>query len=193
MARPISYEREHVIAEAMKGFWRFGYSNYDIASLTRTAGISRHSLYRVFGDKAGLFGEAMNHYRKTVAAPWLSHLENGEHLADLIEFFRQMRGEGEVWRGCLIAQTACDTELNSPFISQFIDDYYLQLGRAFEGLVERCQARAEIRRDIEAKAVAAWLVLTCKALVPRINHEPLLLPAIEAIEVLLRPTRTTIS
>jgi AcrR family transcriptional regulator len=46
----------------MRVFWRYGYEGASLTELTRAMGINRPSLYAAFGDKAGLFREAVARY-----------------------------------------------------------------------------------------------------------------------------------
>ena len=55
-----------VIEAAMKVFWRHGYAAASINDLTEATGLSRSSLYQRFGDKDGLFREALAAYTKRV-------------------------------------------------------------------------------------------------------------------------------
>ncbi|NIF39484.1 TetR/AcrR family transcriptional regulator [Burkholderia sp. Tr-862] len=55
-----------VIDAAMKVFWRHGYAAASINHLTEATGLSRSSLYQRFGDKDGLFREALAAYTKRV-------------------------------------------------------------------------------------------------------------------------------
>ncbi|MCX5539996.1 TetR/AcrR family transcriptional regulator [Paraburkholderia sp. CNPSo 3076] len=55
-----------VIDAAMRVFWRHGYAAASINHLTEATGLSRSSLYQRFGDKDGLFREALAAYTKRV-------------------------------------------------------------------------------------------------------------------------------
>jgi AcrR family transcriptional regulator len=55
-----------VIDAAMKVFWRHGYAAASINDLTEATGLSRSSLYQRFGDKDGLFREALAAYTQRV-------------------------------------------------------------------------------------------------------------------------------
>lgn len=60
--RPRSFDREQALDAAMHVFWRQGYEGASLAALTYAMHINRPSLYAAFGDKAGLFREAVARY-----------------------------------------------------------------------------------------------------------------------------------
>ena len=62
IGRPLSFNREKALRQAMLTFWRHGYETASVADLTAAMGISAPSLYTAFGDKKQLFLEAMRLY-----------------------------------------------------------------------------------------------------------------------------------
>ncbi len=60
--RPLSFDREEALRQAMLTFWRHGYETTSVADLTAAMRISVPSLYTAFGDKKRLFLEAMRLY-----------------------------------------------------------------------------------------------------------------------------------
>ncbi len=60
--RPLSFDRDVALSQAMLTFWRHGYESTSIADLTAAMGISPPSLYGAFGDKKRLFREAVALY-----------------------------------------------------------------------------------------------------------------------------------
>ncbi|WP_345453936.1 TetR/AcrR family transcriptional regulator [Nocardioides marinquilinus] len=56
--RPRSFDRDTALAVAVEQFWRHGYDETSIASLTAAMGVTPPSLYAAFGDKHRLFEEA---------------------------------------------------------------------------------------------------------------------------------------
>ncbi|KQW74927.1 hypothetical protein ASC89_25335 [Devosia sp. Root413D1] len=73
MARTRSFDRDAVLAAAGNAFRQHGYRDASIAELERATGLVSGSIYNAFGDKAGLFRAALEHYvhgfvRQRVAA-----------------------------------------------------------------------------------------------------------------------------
>lgn len=60
--RPLSFDRDAALQEAMLLFWRYGYEATSVADLTAAMGITAPSLYTAFGDKKQLFLEAVRRY-----------------------------------------------------------------------------------------------------------------------------------
>ncbi|WP_210215303.1 TetR/AcrR family transcriptional regulator [Lichenihabitans psoromatis] len=62
IGRPLSFDRDAALAVAMRLFWQHGFEATSTAELTKAMGISPPSLYTAFGDKRGLFREAVDLY-----------------------------------------------------------------------------------------------------------------------------------
>ena len=60
--RPRSFDRDKALDVAVEQFWRNGYEETTVATLTKAMGISPPSLYAAFGDKEQLFVEASECY-----------------------------------------------------------------------------------------------------------------------------------
>jgi AcrR family transcriptional regulator len=62
IGRPLSFNRDTALQQAMLTFWRYGYETASIVDLTTAMGITAPSLYSAFGDKKRLFLEAAHRY-----------------------------------------------------------------------------------------------------------------------------------
>lgn len=60
--RPLSFDRERALEQAMLLFWRHGYEATSLNELTAAMGITSPSIYTAFGDKKRLFLEAVGRY-----------------------------------------------------------------------------------------------------------------------------------
>ena len=64
IGRPLSFDRTAALYRAMLLFWQHGYEATSVSELTVAMGVTAPSLYTAFGDKKGLFLEAVEHYLK---------------------------------------------------------------------------------------------------------------------------------
>jgi AcrR family transcriptional regulator len=60
--RPLSFDREAALHQAMLLFWRHGYETTSLSDLTAAMGVTPPSIYTAFGDKKRLFLEAVGLY-----------------------------------------------------------------------------------------------------------------------------------
>lgn len=60
--RPFSFDRGVALGQAMMLFWEHGYEATSLKDLTSALGVPPSSIYSAFGDKKGLFLEAVDHY-----------------------------------------------------------------------------------------------------------------------------------
>jgi AcrR family transcriptional regulator len=64
--RPRSFDRGQALDVAVEHFWREGYDETTMSSLTQAMGIAAPSLYAAFGDKEQLFAEAARCYSASI-------------------------------------------------------------------------------------------------------------------------------
>lgn len=60
--RPLSFDREAALQQAMLLFWEHGYEATSLNDLTAAMGVTPSSIYTAFGDKKSLFLEAVDRY-----------------------------------------------------------------------------------------------------------------------------------
>jgi AcrR family transcriptional regulator len=72
--RPRKFDREDVLERAMHVFWAKGYEGAALSDLTSAMGLTPPSLYAAFGDKDGLFREAVERYKNTYGVKMLTPL-----------------------------------------------------------------------------------------------------------------------
>ncbi len=66
--RPLGFDRDIALSQAMEVFWAKGYEGTQVADLTTAMGINSPSFYAAFGNKLQAFREAVALYVKTVGA-----------------------------------------------------------------------------------------------------------------------------
>lgn len=60
--RPLSFDRDAALEQAMLVFWKHGYEATSLSDLTRAMGVTPPSIYTAYGDKKSLFLEAVKRY-----------------------------------------------------------------------------------------------------------------------------------
>lgn len=60
--RPLTFNRDDALEQAMLLFWKHGYESTSVGDLTKAMGITAPSLYAAFGNKKQLFLEAVDRY-----------------------------------------------------------------------------------------------------------------------------------
>ena len=142
--RPLSFDRDAALEQAMLTFWRYGYETTSIVDLTTAMGVTAPSLYTAFGDKKRLFMEAVRRYagdpEATALALYRAETSYDAARAMLVSAATAFTGETTP-RGCLLASATASGSSASADVQRVIADIR-------EGVTIRLRAR--IKRDVEA-------------------------------------------
>src|SRR5690606_26203795 len=68
MARPVEFEYEAVLENAMQQFWKEGFEASSVQKLLDATGINRGTLYNSFGDKDTFFKSCVEKYNAALKA-----------------------------------------------------------------------------------------------------------------------------
>ena len=144
----------------MHAFRREGYGHISVTALEAATGLGTSSLYHAFGDKAGLFRRALDHYVTSLVAPRLAAYAGPEATLDDLQqlFITLFQAPFDDGYGCLVVNSA--TEFGSA------DSIASDGVRAGLGLVHR-HIEDVIRRELGpqgAETAAARLVLIYQGL-----------------------------
>lgn len=112
--RPLSFNRDEALHQAMLLFWQHGYEATSLSDLTAAMGVSAPSIYTAFGDKKRLFLEAVGRYLSgpvTSATIIDSAVSAREAAADLLNTSAIGFTGSDTPPGCLLATSAisCST------------------------------------------------------------------------------------
>lgn len=122
--RPKSFEREAVLDAAVRVFWEKGYEGASLDDLTKAMGINRPSLYATFGNKHGLFLEAIDRYVEVQgsaqAAPLRDEADIKKSVAGYYREIIRTVSSADGPCGCLIASVACEVAERDPAIKEKI-------------------------------------------------------------------------
>lgn len=164
MGRPAKFNRDDALQAAIRVFARHGFGAASTSDLLDGMGIGRQSLYGAFGDKRGLFLEALERYsagslaRMTVAMDQQASAGASLEAALLLDL-----GHGDnVESGCLGVGSIAEFGRSDPEVNALGDRAGAALVELFAARVRDGVAAGELRPDLDAQAVGRML-LTLKS------------------------------
>jgi AcrR family transcriptional regulator len=156
--RPRSFDRDTALAAAVEQFWRTGYDDTTIATLTRAMGVTPPSLYAAFGDKETLFEEASTFYfhRTCEAVDRAAQLPTAaEAIAQMLLDTARAHTATGTPPGCLM--------LGEPRLA----DQREALRERIRSRLERGIADGDIAEDTQPDHVAAFVVVVMQGMSAR--------------------------
>ena len=85
--RPRKFDEAEAVDAATRVFWTKGYDGVTVDDLVAGMGVSRPSLYAIFGDKADVFVRCLETYGASLGARATAALHGPAHVADAIAAF----------------------------------------------------------------------------------------------------------
>jgi len=156
------FDRQAVLAKAMQLFWSQGYEATGVTQLLEHMGIGRQSLYDTFGDKRGLYLEALRAYFAEQRASVVARLrEPGSPLGNLKAVFGQwekMLGEVGPF-GCLMGNTAIELGPHDEEAARIVRAGFAGMSQEIAETIRRAQEAGEIRAG-DPEELSSMIVAT---------------------------------
>ena len=160
MAGRIQFDRDAAVEAAVQVFWRKGFVATSMDDIKKATGVNESSLYNTFGNKEGLYKEALGRYRDKVLASFAS-LPNLEHPRDTLRttFLRiaKLATTKEGAAGCMLMNSAMELGAEYPGIAAFARESYQMIEDWLYATVARGQELGELSTRRDAKAMARYL------------------------------------
>ncbi len=163
MARPRTFDEAQVLEGAVDLFRERGYEGVSVPELVQRLGICRQSLYNAFGDKRGLYLEALERWGEREVEDKLTLLAaDGSPLENLRTLIRSLAAlaTGCPGEGCLTV-TAMVENRDDPEALAAVGRQVERFERGFRDNLERARKQGEIRSDVRTARLARALVTTC--------------------------------
>jgi AcrR family transcriptional regulator len=155
--RPLSFDRDAAVHRAMLLFWRHGYEATSLSQLTAQMGIAPPSLYAAFGDKQGLFLEAVKRY--------LSGPVTSDQLIDQAPTAREaawalLEGAAigytgsDTPPGCLLASSAISCSAAADDVREALAAIRRRIEARLRRKIARAIKTAELPASVDAKSLA---------------------------------------
>lgn len=145
-------------------FWKHGYDATSVAQLTEAMGIGVPSMYAAFGDKRGLFEEALVYYMKTHGAFMAQLFEDrAEKLSVRAEIAQLLRDAAAMFtssdhpRGCMLITAATNCAPESATIAKRLRALRASTVHALEGRIAGAIASGELPAGVDAHGLALYV------------------------------------
>ena len=162
MARHKEYDRHDVLDKAVGLFWRKGYKDSSMTDIVRATGLNTASMYKEFGDKDGLFEEALEHYRQHNVSARFQILIDEPNIKGVEAYLESIvtGAASKEYKGCLVMNHLAQKHTISPQAAQKVGDFCAEL----EGLLEVALRNAQTNGDISTSkdpALLASFIVCC--------------------------------
>lgn len=161
MARPRKFKQDDALEKAMHVFWQKGYEATSLDDLTAAMGIKRQSVYNSFGDKHALYMQSLERYRAARRASMREYLTG---QGTLKEGFRRLFNhivndavEDPEHKGCMVVNAMAELAGADPQVRKLVETAETENETVFAEVIEAAQAKGELSRDKNSKALAAFL------------------------------------
>ncbi len=142
------FDIDQALTQAMQAFWARGYEATSMQDLVACMGINRGSLYATFGDKRGLFIQALRRYDAVHRQAWVAALEDAPSakraILDAFEAVIASVLKDGARDGCLLVNTALELSPHDPEISEIVRASLAGMEGFFRRMVKKGQAAGEI-------------------------------------------------
>ena len=161
MSRVKEYIREEVLDAATMVFWERGYNGTSMNDLVDATGLNKHSMYKEFGNKEGLFLACIENYVQKTSREQTEILNKEPLGFHNIEAFFEDRVDYLSTRNCkscLLVNAAIEKEVLGDEVNQRARKYLVQQEKAFFKCLEAAQRNGEIPESTDLNLMAQYLL-----------------------------------
>ena len=153
MARPRTFDEDHVLRAVGQRFWDRGYAATSLSEIMEASGLGKGSIYATFGDKDAIFRRVFDMYCDDVTGAVARTLEGPEDSAlqrlQALLVSAASRSPGSLaQRACFLAKTTAELAAHRPDIAERSRQTFTDLA----GTITRCVAAAQRVGDIAPEA-----------------------------------------
>jgi TetR/AcrR family transcriptional repressor of nem operon len=141
LGRPAEYDKERSLNAALAVFWRKGYESTSLADLCEAMGMSKSTLYAVFGDKRQLFLSAIRAYSEGLLAELRKNYEMSagpiEFIEEILRSVAREAGPRSERRGCLVMNSATEFAQSDRDVARIVSHTLEQMAAIFATALTR--------------------------------------------------------
>tara|TARA_R110002167_G_scaffold229019_1_gene434402 strand:+ start:94 stop:693 length:600 start_codon:yes stop_codon:yes gene_type:complete len=158
--RPLSFDRQKALKNAMLTFWQSGYETTSITDLTSAMGITAPSLYTAFGDKKKLFIEAVNLYAfgDGSGEDFIANAHTSYDAAKmLLNTSLSIFTDEETPAGCLMASSTATGSSASVEVREYVTSVRTSMRDALSQRIERDIKEDKLPSSVNAAALSSFV------------------------------------
>jgi AcrR family transcriptional regulator len=160
MARQKEFDRSEALEAAVAVFWGKNYEATTTGDLLARMGIARQSLYDTFGDKRGLYLEALRHYSvgNVTAFGQMARKSASPLAAIRALLFSVADGPPQTRaRGCLGVQSISDFGTEDAEVAAIAKTSTALFRSTLEQVLDEAKAMGEVRDNLNTRQAAKCL------------------------------------
>lgn len=172
MARPVEFDENEVLTNAMEQFWKEGFEASSVQKLLDCTGINRGTLYNSFGDKDTFFKSCVDQYNGILDEQMDASLRN-ESLGPweaITEFFEQTAvkpSNKHRSMGCLLVNSLCESINYEKDMRRIVRASLGNIRKALLKRLKEAQKKGKLKKGISPEGAADILMNTLHGL--RVN------------------------
>ena len=165
MARPVEFDEDKVLTNAMEQFWKEGYEASSVRKLLDCTGINRGTLYNSFGDKDTFFRTCIEHYNMIVQKQIESSLKD-QNLScwNAIEayFEETISNVSQKQRamGCMLVNSLCESVNQNRVLRKLVRDSLTLIRKEFLVRLSEAKANKKLKKGLGIDFAADVLMNT---------------------------------
>lgn len=162
--RPRAFDRDTALDRALELFWRQGYEGTSVADLTRAMGINPPSLYAAFGNKEGLFREAVDRYVEKTSASIGNDLAAPTARASVEKLLRgtaERLTDPKTPNTCMLVSGALSCSEAAEDIRQELTLRRSGLSTALEARFKQARTDGDLPDSTDIAALARYVATVC--------------------------------
>lgn len=172
MARPVEFEHDVVLTNAMEQFWKEGFEASSVQKLLDATNINRGTLYNSFGDKETFFKSCVAKYNEDMGMVLEQTLGNDSiKPAQAIRAFFEETLMSVASRkrnlGCLLVNSACESIVWDKEMQKLLKSSLKTISKALLGRTKELDKSRKLVKGVDAELGAELLMNSLNGL--RVN------------------------
>lgn len=162
MVRTREFDPQAALGKIVDLFAARGYTDTSMEDIVRATGVSRYGLYGTFGSKRELFEKALDTYAERMGKRSFERLLLPDASLDSIRRIFSERIEDMCAAGgrqsCLFIHTTMELAPTDAELRDVLQKFMGRMAKTFARGLAAAQARGEVRREVDVRAVGDQLV-----------------------------------